>query len=332
MIKIAVDAMGGDNAPDITVKGAMDAIKEFEDIEILLYGDENKIKPLLTNSERISIVHTDKFIDMGEHDPVASIRNNKDTSLVMAFQAGKNREVDAVVSAGPTQAIVVGAHLIVKKMKSMHRVALAPIIPSLDGNGKILLDCGANVELRPEHLLELALYAKALAAVVLNKSNPKIGLINIGVEEGKGRQVDCETYDLFKSCGKINFAGNIEPKEALTSDCDILVTDGFTGNIFMKTIEGTAKTMGIMLKEEIKKSLGGKIGYLFMKKNLKNYKKRLDPNEVGGAMICGVPVPIVKAHGSSDAYAFKNAIRQVRKLVKGDVIAKIEKSLGEDNE
>lgn len=332
MIKIAVDAMGGDNAPEITVKGSMEAIKKFNDIEIVLYGDENKIKPFLTNSERISIVHTEKYIDMGEHDPVSNIRNNKDTSLVMALQAGKNKECDAVVSAGPTQAIVVGAHLIVKKMKGMHRVALAPIVPSLDQRGKILLDVGANVELRPEHLLELALYAKALAKVTFDIDNPRIGLINIGVEEGKGREVDRETYDLFKGCEKINFIGNVEARDALTADCDIMVTDGFTGNIVLKSIEGTAKVMGIMLKEEIKKTIGGKIGYLFMRKNLKSFRKRLDSSEVGGAMICGASIPIVKAHGSSDDYAFMNAIRQVRNIVKGDVIAAVEASLGDLND
>ncbi len=331
-MKIAVDAMGGDFAPKITVEGAMAACKEFKDLEIVLYGDENKIKPILTNSERISIVHTEKFIDMGEKDPVGCIRNNKDTSLVMAMTACKNNECDALVSAGPTQAIVVGAHLVIKKMKCMHRVALAPILPSLDGRGKILLDVGANIELRAEHLLELALYAKVLAKITFNVENPKIGLINIGTEPGKGREVDKETFDLFEKSEQINFAGNIEPKEVLTCDCDVLVTDGFTGNILMKTIEGTAKVTGTMLKEEIKKSLKGKIGYLFMKKNLDNYRKRLDASEVGGAMICGIPKPVVKAHGSSDPYAFKNAIRQVRKIVLGDVIAQIEKNLGEAND
>ena len=331
MIKIAVDAMGGDNAPQITVEGAMAAIKEFKDIEIVLYGDENKIKPYLTNNERITIHHTEKYIDMGEKDPINNIRNNKDTSLVLALQAGKDKEVMGVVSAGPTQAIVVGAHLIVRKMKCMHRVALAPIVPSLDGRGKILLDVGANVELRAEHLLELALYAKCLAKICFNEDNPKIGLVNIGSEPGKGREVDKETFELFTNTKDINFVGNIEPKEALTADVDIMVTDGFTGNILLKSIEGTAKTMGIMLKEEIKKTLGGKIGYLFMRKNLDKFKKRLDASEVGGAMICGVPVPIVKAHGSSDGYAFKNAIRQVRNLAVNDVINQIEKSLGEKN-
>ena len=331
MIKIGVDAMGGDFAPEITVVGSMQAIKEFKDIEITLFGDEAKIRKYLTNEERIHIVHTEKFIDMGEHDPVAQIRKNRDSSMALALQAAKDGLVDAVVSAGPTQCIIVAAHIIVKKIPSMHRVALCPIIPSLDGNGRLLLDVGANVELRPEHILELALYASKLAKVVLNKENPKVGLVNIGVEEGKGREVDKETYEVLKNSRDINFVGNIEPKEMFMQDVDILVTDGFTGNILLKTIEGTAKVTGIMLKEEIKRNLRGKIGYLFLKSGLKRYKKRLDSSEVGGAMIVGVTTPVVKAHGSSDAYTFKNAIRQVRRIVEGNVISEVSNSLAKED-
>lgn len=331
-MKIAVDAMGGDNAPMITVKGAMAAIQEYKDIEIVLYGDQARIEPFLTNKERITIVDTPDFIDMGEHDPVNNIRTNKKTSMVMAMQACKDGFCDGLVSAGPTQAMVVGSHLIIRKMKEMHRVALAPIIPSFDGKGKILLDVGANVELRPEHLLELALYAKVVAKIVLHVEKPLIGLINIGSEEGKGREVDKETYTLFKESKKINFYGNVEPKEVLTTPCDIMVTDGFTGNVLMKTLEGTAKVTGEMLKEEIKRNFLGKIGYLLMRKNLKKYKSRLDSSEVGGAMIVGLPVPVVKAHGSSNDYAFKNAIRQVRNLINGHIIEQITENLGDLND
>lgn len=323
MIKIAVDAMGGDYLCETTVPAAMMAVKEFKDIEIILYGDENKIKPLLTNSERITIVHTEKYVDMGEHDPVSYIRNNKDASLCMALAAGKNKEADAVVTAGPTQCVIVGAHLIVRKLKEMSRVALCPIIPSVDGKGRLMLDVGANIELRPEHILDLSIFATTISKEILGVKNPKVGLLNIGTEPGKGRLVDNETYDLLKNTDLIDFYGNVETKEILTSDADIFVTDGFTGNMVMKTMEGTAKAMGKMLKEEIKASLGGKLGYLFMRKNLKRFQARMDASEVGGAMIVGIPTPVIKAHGSSEPYAFKNAIRQARTMVKSDLINKV---------
>lgn len=332
MIKIAVDAMGGDYLCETTVPGAMAAVREFKDIEIVLYGDENKIKPLLTNSERISIVHTEKYVDMGEHDPVSYIRKNKDASLCMALEAGHNKEVDAVVSAGPTQCVIVGAHLIVRKLKQMSRVALCPIIPSLDGSGRLMLDVGANIELRPEHILDLAIFATTISHEILGVKNPKVGLLNIGTEKGKGRPVDNETYDLLEANPNVSFYGNVETKDILTSPCDIFITDGFTGNMVMKTMEGTAKVMGKMLKEEIKSSIGGKIGYLFMRKNLKRFQKRMDSSEIGGAMIIGVPTPVVKAHGSSNAYAFMNAIRQARTMVETDLINKVVNSLPKKEE
>lgn len=327
MIKIAIDAMGGDFAPKITVLGAMEAVKQFDDIELTLFGDETKIKELLTDHPRIKVVHTTSVIDMGEKDPIRAIRNNKDSSMVRAMYSVKEDENDALVSAGPTQAIIAGAHLVIKRMPLMHRVALAPIIPSVDGKGRILLDVGANIELRSEHLLELALYATITAKEYLGIPNPKVALINIGSEEGKGRELEKETYLLLKNHPMINFIGNIEGKEVLTTDADIMLTDGYTGNVLMKTVEGTAKAMGTMLKEEIKSSLGGKIGYLFMRKNLKRFAKRLDASEIGGAMIFGIQAPVIKAHGSSNSYAFKNAIGQARLFVKNNVLNQVNEVL-----
>lgn len=329
MIKIAIDAMGGDHAPKITVMGALDAVKQFDDIELVLFGDKDKINEYLKPHPRIEIVHTTEVIDMGEKDPIRAIRNNKDSSMVRALYAVKDKSCDALVSAGPTQALIAGAHLVVKRMPLMHRVALAPIIPSLDGRGRILLDVGANIELRSEHLLELALYATVTAREYLGIENPRVALINIGTEEGKGRELEKETFKLLKHNEMINFIGNIEGKEILTTEADIMLTDGYTGNVLMKTVEGTAKAMGNMLKEEIKSSIGGKIGYLFMKKNLKRFSKRLDASEIGGAMIFGIQAPVIKAHGSSSAYAFKNAINQARTFVKNDVLNKVSVALEE---
>ncbi len=320
MIKIAVDAMGGDFGVTTTVVAAMDAVKKFKDIEIVLYGDEEKIKPLLTNNERITIVHTTEVLDMGEHDPVKAVRNKKEASMIKALYAVRNKEVDAVVSSGPTQCLIVGAHLCVRRISGMQRVALCPIIPSVDGKGRLLLDVGANVELKPEHYVDFALAGTIIARDVLHFDNPKVGLLNIGSEKGKGREIDEQAYDKLAEA-PINFIGNIEPNTILTADCDIIVSDGFSGNLVLKTIEGTAKSMGRMLKEEIKASAGGKIGYLFMRKNLKKFAKRMDSSEVGGAMIVGVQAPVVKAHGSSNAYAFYNAIRQAREMVLKNVVA-----------
>ncbi len=323
MFKIAVDAMGGDYSVTTTVNGAMQAVKKFNDIEIILYGDENQIKPLLTNPKNITIVHTDSAVDMGEKDPVKQIRNNRKSSLVLAMRSAKDGEAQAVVTAGPTQAVIVGAHLIIKRIPQMSRVALCPIIPSADRRGKMMLDVGANIELRPEHLLDLAIFATVAAKEVMGLESPKVGLLNIGTEPGKGRELDKEVFNVLTESPRINFFGNVETKEILTNECDILITDGFTGNMVMKTMEGVAKGTGEMLKEEIKASLGGKLGYLFMKKNLNNYKKRLDASEIGGAMIFGINVPVIKAHGNSDAYAFYNAIRQARTLVANDVVNKV---------
>lgn len=327
MIKIALDVMGGDFGPEVTVKGALKAIQEYPNIEITLFGDEKQINKYLTNNERIKIVHAETVIDMGEQNPVRAIRNQKDSSLVMALESVKNNENDCIVSAGATQALVVGAHLVIKRMKKMRRVALAPIFPALDKRGIILLDVGANVELRPEHLLQLAIYATVVAKLYLKRNNPKLGLINIGEEEGKGRPIDNEVYTLLKNSELVNFIGNVEGTNIFTTEADILITDGFTGNIMLKTIEGTGKAMGKMLKEEISSSLMGKIGYLFMRKNLKKFAKRLDPSEIGGTLVYGLNSPVIKAHGSSNERAIFNAIRQAKEFTEADIIENVKNEL-----
>lgn len=327
MIKIAIDAMGGDNAPLEIVKGCDLALEAYPDIELVLFGNEKEIKSVLQHKERVTIINTTEVISMGEKDPVKAIRSNRDSSMVKALYSAKNGETSAVVSAGPTQALIVGAHLVIKRMEKMHRVALAPIIPSVDQKGRILLDVGANIELRPEHMLELALYATVVSREYLGVENPTVVLMNIGTEEGKGRDLEKETFKLLKENPQINFLGNIEGKEILTTEANIVLTDGYTGNVLMKTMEGTAKGMGNMLKEEIKSSLMGKIGYLFMKKNLKRFQKRMDASEIGGAMIFGIKAPVIKAHGSSNAYAFKNAIKQARQFVFNKVVEKVEVAL-----
>ena len=332
MIRIAVDANGGDYGVNTTVPAAMEAVKNFKDIEIVLYGDEEKIKPLLTNSERITVFHTTVTMDMGEHDPMNAVRKKKDSSLCMAMYAAKNKEVDGVVTSGPTQCVIMGAHLIIRRLKQMERVALCPIIPNFDGHPRLLLDVGANLELRPEHYGQLAIFATITAQEVLGIKNPKVGMLNIGSEDAKGRPVDVETHQYLKTLKGINFYGNVEPNEVINCPTDIVLSDGYCGNICLKTLEGTAKTMGRMLKDEIKSSLGGKIGYLFMRKNLKRFSGRLDAKKVGGAMILGVGTPVVKAHGSADAPTFASAIRQVREMVSKNIIEKVVNALPKKDE
>lgn len=327
MIRIGVDANGGDFGVNTTVPAAMEAVRLFKDIEIVLYGDENKIKPLLKNNERITIVHTEKTLDMGEHDPINAIRKNKDASLCMAMYAAKNGLVDAVVTNGPTQCVVMGAHLIIRRLPQMERVALCPIIPNFDGNPRLILDVGANVELKPEHMGQFAIFASVAAREVFHIENPTVGMLNIGSEPGKGRQFERDTYDYLKNLDGINFYGNVEPNEVIDCPTNIVVCDGYEGNICIKTLEGTAKNMGRMLKQEIKSSFGGKFGYLFMRKNLKRFASRMDSSSVGGAMVLGVSKPLVKAHGNSDPYAFCCAIRQVREMVVNDIINHVVEAL-----
>lgn len=332
MIRIGVDANGGDKGVEATVPGAMRAVSLYKNIEIVLYGDENKIKPLLTNSERITIVHTEVTMDMGEKDPISAVRGKKDSSLCMAMYAAKNGEVDAVVTSGPTQCVVMAAHLIIRRLKQMERVALCPLLPNLDGNPRLMLDVGANVELKPEHLGQFAIFATVAAKEILGIKNPKVGYLNIGSEPGKGRQVDKDAYYYLESLEGINFYGNLEGDDIINCPTDIIVTEGYGGNICMKAIEGTAKGMAKLLKQEIKSSLGGKIGYLFMRKNLKRFAKRMDTKEVGGAMIFGIGKPVIKAHGNSDGYAFSSAIKQAINMIEKDIINKVVSALPSNQE
>lgn len=329
MIRLGIDVMGGDFAPEVPCKAVEEALKVYGDLEFTLYGDENKIKEFINlNNPRLKVVHTEKYLDMGEHDPFTVMRHNKDLSMALAMTAGKNKEVDGVVTAGPTQAVIVGSHLFLRRMSGIKRIALCPIIPSANGSKKVYLDSGANVELKPEHLQDFAFIGSVVAKALKISDKPKVGYLNIGTEPGKGRQLDQDVYDLLINDERINFIGFVETKEILTTEADVLVVEGFVGNMVMKTLEGTAKTTGMILKEEIKKSFWAKLGYvLFMRKTFKNYANRLNPNKVGGAMVVGVNSPIVKAHGAADVEAYMSCIRQCRELAMGDLIEEIAKNI-----
>lgn len=330
MIKIAVDAMGGDFAPKEIVEGVNEAIKRNEDLFVNLYGDEEQINKYLVKNERVEIFHTPYKLDMGEKNPVLAIRQNKELSLVKAFQAVHDKECQGAVTCGPTQCVVCAAHMIVKKLPGMQRVALAPSLPTINGKSRMILDVGANTELRAEHIEQIALFVSTYLKEVRGIEKPLIGLINIGSEPGKGRDQEKETFKLLTENENINFYGNIEPNQLLFSDCDAYVTDGFSGNLILKTTEGTAKTCGELLKKNIKSSLGGKIGYLFMRKNLNNFKQDLSGDEVGGALLFGVDGVIVKSHGNSEASTVAKAIENCMKGVKAGYIDIMRKRLEED--
>lgn len=323
MIKLAIDAMGGDFAPKEQVEGSMLAVKNIPDIELTLYGDETEIRKYLTDETRIKIVQSDGVIGMGEKDPIRAIRGNRNSSMAMALSSVRNKENDGIVSSGATQALIAGAHILIGRLKFMKRTAIAPLIPTVNGGSTILLDAGGNIDIKPEFMLQQATFAAVYAKEVLGSSNPKVGLINIGTEPGKGREIDKQAFELFSQTTNFEFVGNIEPKEVLNPPCDILISDGFTANIVMKTVEGTAKGLGKILKQEITRGIFGKIGSLFVLKNLKRFKNRLNPEEIGGAMIYGLKGVVVKAQGSSKARGYASGIRQAAVIVRNDVLNKV---------
>lgn len=321
-MKIAVDAMGGDFGLNSTVKACIMAINNDESLEIVMYGDIIKIKEHLNgfNNNRLSIVDLKDVIDMGEKDPFSAIKKFKNTSsLTKGLIDLDNNLFDAFVTSGPTQCVVLATHLFCKKMDGFERLCLSPFIPNVSGEYKMLLDVGANIDINSVNFLNMAYLSSSIYSILFSKENPSIGILNIGHEKCKGREIDKKNYlDLEKS--NLNFIGNIEACDVLNSKSDIILADGFTGNICIKSIEGALLNGNKILKEEIKKSFFAKIGYLFMKKALKKYKKRLSVKEVGGALLLGSKKTIIKAHGSSDYYAFYNAIMLAKKIASSNII------------
>jgi glycerol-3-phosphate acyltransferase PlsX len=330
MIKLAIDAVGGDFAPEQIVKGVNLAIKNHDDLELVLYGKSEEIKKYLKESPRITIVESPRVIDMGEHNPIAEVRNHRDSSLVMAFRAVRDKEVDGVVTAGPTQCVIAAAHVHVGRIKGMKRCALCPTIPTFREGGTLMLDVGANTDIRPEHIAQYTQYANFYAQEVKGIKNPKIYLLNIGTEEGKGRELEQQTYELLSKL-PINFCGNVESKEILTTDADIIVTDGFTGNVFLKTTEGLGKFVKRTLTESLKKNIFTKIGALGALPSIKKFSKAMDYKQYGGALFLGVKKPVVKAHGSSDEYLFYYTIKQSQKFVESRAVEKMKEEFEKIN-
>lgn len=323
-IKIVIDGMGGDNAPKAVVEGCVLALKET-DADIVITGRKSIIEAELSKCEydksRISVIHTEEVISTSE-SPVMAVRRKKDSSLVKALNLVKTGEADALISAGSTGAIMAGASLIIGRIKGVDRVALAPVMPGRNAPFMVI-DAGANVDCKPDYLVQFAYMGKVYYENVLGVKNPSVGLINIGSESEKGNELTKAVYPLLKEAD-INFAGNVEPRDVSNGDINILVCDGFTGNTVLKMYEGVASNIFSMLKEEIMGSFTAKIGGLLMKPVFDKFKRKFDYSEYGGTAFLGAKGICIKAHGSSDGKAFKNAILQARECYDKDIINKIE--------
>lgn len=329
-MKIILDAMGGDNAPDATIKGAIKAINEISS-EIILVGNENiineKIKEFYGKeniseiSERITIHNTTETIEM-EDIPTQAIKHKKDSSMVVGFNLLKEGKGDVFISAGNSGALLTGATLLVGRIKGVDRPAMAPILPSYK-KGLLLLDAGANTNCKPINLLQFAQMANIYLQKIHNIENPAIGLLNIGTEETKGNDLMKESYQLLKEHAKdynINFVGNVEGREAFSGEIDAIVTDGFTGNVFLKTVEGFGKFVKKTLTESLKKNALSMIGAIPAMPVIKRFAKSMDYKEYGGALFLGVKKPVVKAHGSSDEYLFYFTIKQAEKFAQSGAV------------
>ena len=334
-MKIIVDAMGGDLAPLAPVMGAVDAVKDFG-AEVTLVGRGEEILKVLHDNgiadlpQGITIVNADEVVDMHD-DPANVIRKKKDSSMVVGLRMLSENGGDAFISAGSTGALLSGATLIVKRVKGIRRAAMGPLMPNKAGGKTVLLDCGANAECTPEFLLQFGIVGTLHAKKTLGIENPRVGLLNIGAEDTKGTPLQKEAYALLTDAhnkGMLNFIGNIEGRDALMGGVDVVVCDGFSGNVLLKTVEGTAMFMGSLMKHKIfKRNFLSKIGYLFCKPGVDEVMGLMDYREIGGTQFLGIKKPVIKCHGASDRRAFRNAVHQAVEAGRNDIAADLEASL-----
>jgi len=318
MWKIAVDAMGGDHAPEQIIKGALDALSDNSDIEIIFTGSRDVIKKYgVKEDNRVKIINTTQEISNNE-DALKAIREKSDSSLIVGLNLVKSGDADAFITAGSTGAFMSGALFNVGRIKGIHRPALAPILPTKTGRA-ILIDCGANADVKDEYLAQFALMGSVYMENVLGVKNPRVGLVNIGAEEKKGNEQYRRVHQLLKNTPDINFIGNAEARDCLAGVADVLVCDGFTGNILLKSTEGTANYIMGLLKAELTKNLFRKLAALTLKGAFKAIKGSLDYREYGGAPLLGINGCVIKAHGSSNAYAFSKAVEQAINYLDGNV-------------
>lgn len=324
-MKLAIDAMGGDHAPKEIVLGAMKAIDVFKDIHIVLVGDEPKIRGYLTKEERISVIHTDEVI-LATDEPVRAVRRKKNASMVVAAKLVADGEADACISAGNTGALMAAGLFVVGRIEGIDRPALAPTLPTIGGEGFLLLDVGANVDAKPEHLLHNAIMGSIYSEKVRGIEKPRVGLLNIGTEEKKGNELSKQAFELLQQ-SNIHFVGNVEARDLLDGVADVVVTDGFTGNMVLKTIEGTAMSVFKMLKTTLSSSIKSKLAASVLMPDLKKLKAQMDYSEYGGAGLFGLKAPVIKAHGSSNANSLYNAIRQTRDMIEKEVTKTIKEAV-----
>lgn len=326
MVKIVVDAMGGDFAPIEQVKGAVKALGEDKELSVILVGDEPQIKAVLAqckyDASRLEIVHTTETITM-EEVPTKAVKTKKDSSLVVAFRLLKEGKADGLVSSGSTGAVLTAGVLILGRIKGVSRPALCPIIPNHRGEGTFVCDCGANLECKPINLVHFAIMATAYAQAAYGKQNPKVGLLNNGTEDHKGLMLQQETHALLKKLDCVNYTGNVEGRDLMYGDIDVLVADGFTGNIATKSVEGCGKAVSTMMKRSFKKNLWTKLRALLCGDIIKEIKNSLDYEALGGATFLGLTKAVVKGHGNSKARGFSVCIKQVANAVRGNMVDKI---------
>lgn len=327
-MKIAVDAFGGDNAPLSVIRGAHDAAREYG-VNIILTGDKDIIEKCAADNKidlaGIEIRHTDSVFDM--HDkPTDILKSKRGTSLGLAMDLVANGEADAFVSAGSTGAIMAGATFIVKRIKGIERPAIGTVIPTMTDRKLLLMDAGANAECRPEMLRQFGIMASLYLENVEGIKDPEIGLLNIGTEDTKGGPLQIEAYKLLKE-SPVNFVGNIEARELPAGVCDAVISDGFTGNVVLKLYEGVASNMMKLIKRTLMSTFRSKIAALLAKKSLYSLKDKMNYDDIGGAPLLGVKKPVIKAHGSSNADAIKNAIKQAKRCAENDVAGKISTDL-----
>jgi glycerol-3-phosphate acyltransferase PlsX len=330
-MKIAVDAHGGDHAPGEVLKGCAAALEMHPDLELVVAGDAEAVEDGMAlagaDAARVRVIHTTQVVSMAE-PPVAAIKTKKDSSLVRALRAVADGEADAFVSAGNTGAVLAGATMIVRRIEGVKRPALAPLIPTKKGTPVMLIDCGANVECRPEHLAQFGLIGSIYMDRVLGVKSPRVGLISNGAEPEKGSELTKAAYGLLNEM-PLNFLGNIEAREINSGDVDVAVCDGFVGNVVLKLTEGLAMALFAMMKGEFTRDLRSKAGALLLKPAFRRIRAMMDYTEYGGALFLGVNGGVVKAHGSSNAKAFAGAIGQAREMIQTDVVGVIKSGFSE---
>lgn len=328
-VVIALDAMGGDYAPEQTVKGAVEAVNSSDEIRVILVGKQDMIAKELEKyeyaKEDIEVVHASEIIDMGDV-PTVAIKDKKDSSLVVAMRLVREGKADALVSAGNTGAVLVGGQLVVGRLKGIKRPPLAPFIPTTKGFS-LLIDCGANVDARPEHLVQFAQMGSIYYENVMGKKNPTVALLNIGTEEEKGNQLVKDTKPLMKECKNINYIGSVEARELVSGAADVIVCEAFVGNVVLKFFEGLALTLFGSLKEGLMSSTRTKLGALLVKPALKGLKNQFDTSSQGGAPLLGLKGLVVKAHGNSSSKEIEIALKQCISFKKQRINEKIKESI-----